>query len=265
MPSMAVNGIDLYYEETGSGPPVLLISALSGNTLDWDMLQPALATRFRIIAFDNRGAGRSSAPVGPYTTGQMADDAAALLEHLGIERAHVVGLSMGGMIAQELALAHPERIDRLILYATVARVRLALHGPWLSNWARAAERGVEANELVLSLMPWVFTAAFMTQQEQVEEALAMWISAPFQAPPQGIAAQAAACRTHDALERLPLITAPTLVLVGAEDILFPVSCAEELAEGIPGARLHVLERGGHIPHLEYPEAVEAALLKFLAA
>ena len=136
---------------------------------------------------------------------------------------------------------------------------------WLSTWARAAERGVEANELALSLMPWFLTPAFMTQHDQVEKALAEMISEPFPVPPQGIAAQAAACRTHDALERLPLITAPTLVLVGAEDILFPVSCAQALAEGIPGARLHVLERGGHVPHFRVLRRQSLrVLLDFLA-
>lgn len=265
MPSAPINGIDLYYEETGSGPPLLLIAGLSGNTLGWSMLEPALAERFRVIAFDNRGAGRSSAPAGPYTTTEMAHDAAALLDHLGIDRAHVVGQSMGGMIAQELALAHPERVDRLVLYATVARPRLAVFGPWLSLWARAAERGMSGDELAISLMPWMFTPTLLSDHDQVEAILAEWANDPYPAPTAGLAAQAAACRTHDGLERLPQITAPTLVLVGAEDILFPISCAEELAGGIAGAHLHVLERGGHIADVEYPEAVAEALLQFLTA
>jgi 3-oxoadipate enol-lactonase len=265
MPSTQVNGIDLYYEETGSGPPLLLIAGLGGNTLGWAMLLPALAEHFRVIAFDNRGAGRSSAPAGPNTTGQLADDTAVLLDRLGIERTHVIGLSMGGMIAQELALAHPERVDRLVLYSTVARPRLATFGPWLSIWENAAKHGLDASSLALSLMPWMFTPAFMTQHDQVEAALVEWASDPYPAPAHGIIAQTAACRTHDALDRLPQIAAPTLVLVGAEDILFPVSCARELAGSIPGARLHVLERGGHIPDAEYPEAVAEAMLNFLVA
>src|SRR3954470_2981688 len=115
MPSVLFNELELYYEETGSGPPLLLIAGLSGNTLGWSMLQPVLAEHFRVIAFDNRGAGRSSAPPGPYTTAQMAQDAVALLDYFDIDRAHIIGQSMGGMIAQELALAHPERVDRLVL------------------------------------------------------------------------------------------------------------------------------------------------------
>src|SRR3954469_11914440 len=134
MPTATVNGIDLYYEVSGEGPPLLLITGLSGNTLGWAMLEPTLAEHFQVIAFDNRGAGRSAAPPGPYTTREMADDAVGLLDHLGIERTHVLGLSMGGMIAQELALAHPTRVDRLVLFATYARPRPAVHNPWLTNW-----------------------------------------------------------------------------------------------------------------------------------
>src|SRR5215211_420992 len=143
MPLASVNGLDLYYEETGSGPPLLLIAGLSGNTLGWAMLQPTLAERFRVIAFDNRGAGRSSAPPGPYTTRRMADDAAALLDRLGVARAHVLGFSMGGMVAQELALHHPARVGRLVLYGTLARPRPAILDPWLTFVVQAAERGLD--------------------------------------------------------------------------------------------------------------------------
>jgi pimeloyl-ACP methyl ester carboxylesterase len=228
------------------------------------MLLPALAERFRVIAFDNRGAGRSSAPPGPYTTCQMADDAAALLDHLSIDGAHVIGLSLGGMIAQELALAHPERVDRLVLYATYARPRPTIHGPWFTNWVDAYERDFAAEQLAVMMLPWFLTPTFMAHPDQVEAAIAEWVADPYPAPAQGVIAQAAAGLSHDTLSRLGQIAAPTLVLVGAEDILTPVACAQELAAGIPGAQLHVLERGGHTPDVEYPDAVAAAMLAFLA-
>ena len=265
MPLIEANGVDLYYEETGDGPPLLLVPGLGGNTLGWDPLPAALAERFRVIAFDNRGAGRSAAPPGPYTMRQLAGDAAALLDRLGGGRAHVVGLSMGGMIGQELALARPELVDRLVLYATYARPRPAVHGPWLTAWAEARAREMDPVQLSLWLMPWFMTPAFIRDYDQVEAALALWTSDPYPAPAHGIAAQAAACMAHDALDRLPAIAAPTLALVGPDDIVTPVSCSRELVERIPGARLQVLERGGHVPHWEYPEAVAAALLAFLAA
>jgi 3-oxoadipate enol-lactonase len=265
MPTAAVNGIDLYFEESGSGPPLLLIAGISGNTLGWSTLAPTLAQYFHVIAFDNRGAGRSSAPEGPYTISEMGGDAAALLDHLGIDRAHVVGLSMGGMIAQELALAHSERIDRLVLLSTAARSRPAIMGPWLNLWVRKVDGDMEEDELALAMLPWMFTPALLSDHDQLEAVIAEWVQDPFPAPATGLKAQVSACRTHDSLDRLPQITAPTLVLVGPEDILTPVSYATELAEAIPGARLHVLERGGHIAEAECPDEVADTLLMFLRA
>jgi len=265
MPLVQANGIDLYYEETGNGEPLLLISGLSGNTLGWEPIRPALAERFCAISFDNRGAGRSSAPPGPYSTRQMADDAAALLDRIGVARAHVVGLSLGGMIAQELALAYPERVDRLVLLATYPRLRPGVHDPWLNAWLQAGERGMDPASFEICMMPWMISPAFMARHDLVETALVESLSDPYPASAVGISGQVEACRAHDALERLPRIAAPTLVLVGAEDILSPVSYAQELTERIPGARLQVLERCGHVPFLEEPKAVAEALLAFLAA
>ena len=265
MPLDQAYGIDLYYEETGSGEPLLLISGLSGNTLGWEPIRPALAERFRVISFDNRGAGRSSAPPGPYSTRQMADDAAVLLDRIGVARAHVVALSLGGMIAQELALAHPGRVDRLVLLATFARMRPGVHDPWLDAWLQAGERGMDPASFEMCMMPWMLSPAFMARHELVATALVDSLSDPYPAPAIGIAGQVEACRAHDARERWPRIAAPTLVLLGADDILSPVSYAQELAERIPGSRLQVLERCGHVPFLEDPEAVAEALVAFLAA
>lgn len=262
MPLIQVNGIDRYYQETGSGDPLLLINGIGGTSLGWAPLLPLLAGLFRVVTSDNRGVGRSEAPPGPYTTRQLADDAAALLVHLGVERAHVVGSSMGGMIAQELALAHPALVDRLVLSGTFARPRRAIMDPWLTFVAQMAER-LDPVAVTLGWLPWLYTPAFLADPERVEAALA-WQD-PYPAPPHGIAAQVEAVRAHDTLERLPRIAAPTLVLVGADDVVTPVYYAQELAERIPGARLQVLERVGHSALSEYPEAGAEALLAFLAA
>jgi pimeloyl-ACP methyl ester carboxylesterase len=261
MPFARLNGIERYYQETGSGDALLLINGLTGTCLGWEPLVPSLAKHFRVITSDNRGVGRSSAPPGPYTTRQMADDAAALLAHLGVSRAHVVGSSMGGMIAQELALAYPQLVDRLVLYGTFARPRRAIWDPWLSFVVQMKER-LDPAAVTLGWLPWLYTPAFFEQPEQVEAVLA-W-QEPYPGPAHGIAAQAEAVRHHDTLDRLSLITAPTLVLVGAEDVVTPVYYAQELAAGIPGARLQVLERGGHEVLWEYLEVGIEALLGFLA-
>ena len=261
MPLAQLNGIERYYQETGGGDPLLLINGLTGTCLGWDPLVPSLAGHFRVITSDNRGVGRSWAPPGPYTTRQMADDAAALLTHLGVARAHVVGSSMGGMIAQELALAYPSLVDRLVLYGTFARPRRAIIDPWLTFVEQMNER-LESTSVTLGWLPWLYTPAFFEQPEQVEAALAR--QEPYPAPAHGIAAQAEAVRHHDTLDRLSLITAKTLVLVGAEDVVTPVYYSRELAERIPGATLQVLERGGHDALWEDLDSGIEALLGFLA-
>ncbi|MFN8589970.1 MAG: alpha/beta fold hydrolase [Thermomicrobiales bacterium] len=253
-----VNGIDLYYEEAGSGPPLLIIPGLSstGFTI------PALESQFRMITLDNRGAGRSSVPPGPYTTRLMADDAAALLDHLGIARAHVFGFSLGGAIAQELALAYPERVDRLVLNGAMAKADHAVFDPWVTLFVQAYERQIDPVAFNLWLLGWLFTPAFMRQPDLVASVLG---PDPYPASAQGVAAQAAAARSHDTLDRLPQIQAPTLILVGTDDIVTPVVYSEALAAGIPGATLQVLDPGGHAVLFEYPDAAAAALLAFLTA
>jgi 3-oxoadipate enol-lactonase len=264
MPIFQANGIDHYYEEAGSGPTLVLLNGEGGNTLDWAALLPALTDRFRVVTFDARGAGRSSAPPGPYTTRQLADDAAAVLDQVGAARAHIVGFSLGGMVAQELALAHPDRVDRLVLVATHARPACpALWDAWTTFFVQAQERGLDRAGTVLWFMAWMFTPAFMARHEQVLEAVGLWLDDPLLAPAHGRAAQGEAARVHDTLERLPLIAAPTLVVVGDQDILTPVANAQELVEGIPEARLQVLEGGGHLAHVECEAAFTEALLTFL--
>ena len=270
MPTAHVNGIDLYYEEAGSGESLLLIAGFSANSMLWAMQVPALAQRYRVVTVDNRGVGRSGAPPGPYTTRQMADDAAGLLDHLGIERAHLVGWSMGGMIAQEFALNHAAKLGRLVLLASLAQAS-AYTGPWLTYMAQGyelvAEGRLDEIGFTINTMPWMFTPAMMTQPAIVELALQRSVANPFPPTPQGIAGQSEACRAHlsgDAFERLNGIAAPTLVLVGAEDILTPPPYSRAMAERIPGARLQILGHGGHGMQIEYAAAVNEALLAFLS-
>lgn len=261
MPFAQLNGIERYYQETGSGHPLLLINGLSGACLEGEPLLPVLAAHFRVITSDNRGVGRSAAPAGPYTTRQLADDAAALLGHLGVTRTHVVGSSMGGMIAQELALAYPPLVDRLVLFGTFARPRRAFFDSWLDFVVQMTER-LDPTAVTMGWLPWLYPPAFLAQPERVEAVLAWQESYP--SPAHGIAAQAEAVRHHDTLERLPQITAPTLVLVGAEDVVTPVYYSRELAERIPGAKLQVLERGGHDVLWEDPDVGARVLVEFLA-
>ncbi len=264
MPTVHANGIDIYYEQQGSGPDLVLIMGLGAHLGAWALQTPVFAQRFRVTAFDNRGAGRSSAPDEPYSIRGMADDTAALMEALGIPRAHVAGASMGGMIAQEMAINHPDRVDRLVLACTRARAGEVRH---VLAPAQAAlyETGIDPAQRALLSMPWSYTSAFMSEPRRVLAALDFVRKNPYPMQPHAYHRQQAAVMAHDTIGRLDRITTPTLVLVGAEDILTPVQESIELAQHIPGARLRVLPRGGHAFFAEYPNEVNQAVLEFLLA
>lgn len=261
MPTFQTGAGALYYEEAGAGEPLLLIAGFGANTTAWRMLRPALEPHFRLIMLDNRGAGRSAVPPGPYTTAQMADDAAALLRRLGVAQARVLGNSMGGMIAQELALRHPARVGRLVLYATAACPTPLLQR-LLEAQNRAIQSGMTPADRALWVLPWMHSPAWVARQAagsadgpEPEDA--------WPASDTGLMAQSHAVIAHDTRARLPQITAPTLVLSAAEDILTPAAGGQELAAGIPHARFQLLPRGGHVADLEYPEDVGGALRAFL--
>lgn len=212
--------------------------------------------------FDNRGAGRSSVPEGPYTIRQMADDTIALLDALGIKKAHVVGASMGGMIAQEMAINYYQRVDRLVLACTRAKpgqIR-QLMAP-VDRFLRESSLGKVERSLLT--MPWGMTPTFLADEDKVMRSLELTRHDPYTISTEGYLAQHSAVMGHDTSTRLHQIVSQTLLLVGAEDILTPAAESAEIARHISGSILRVLPRGGHGFFSEYPNDVNAALLDFL--
>lgn len=265
MPVASVNGIEMYYRrrEAGSGPPLLLIPGFGGHAGAFAPQYAAFSKRYDVIAIDNRGAGRTSAPDEPYSMAQMAADAVALLDHLGIERAHVLGTSMGGMIAQEMAIACPERVDALVLACTRAKPADA------RRLAGEAQRALAMADLAPGVraaheMPWSFTTSFMQDPAKVDARIRIAIADPYPVSRIGYLRQLDAVLAHDTLGRLDRIKARTLVLVGADDILTPPAESELLARDIANATLRVLPHGGHGFSAEYAEEFNAAVLEFLA-
>lgn len=222
---------------------------------------PGLARRYRVVAFDNRGSGRTGAPDGPFTVSMMAGDAAGLLDALGLDRAHVLGVSMGGYIAQELALAWPGRVAGLVLATTSAGPYL-LKTSVLEEWLRGPLRGLAPGTLFQIMMPFMFNDRCF-EQPGVREMFVAAIAPHAAAPPHVLARQITACVEHDARDRIGLIASPTLVLAGREDTFVPFSLSEELAARIPNARLVVLEGGGHGFGSAAAEAFNRAVLEFL--
>lgn len=261
MPTAELAGVSLHHEERGHGPALLLIAGIPAIASDWEPLASRLAeSGHRMIAYDNRGSGSSSVTPGPYSTVQLAADALALLDHLAIERADVFGRSMGGMIAQELALLAPKRIRRLVLGCTHSG------GAHVVPAAKAAARA-----FALKTEDWTFRMRALAPHVFAEDVDHPLLEAYIEKKsrdvqdPAGYAAQIDAVRAHDATERLGAIEVPTLVLTGDQDRIVPAENSRLLAGRIPAAQLRVIAGTGHLFFLERPDATVEILEGFLAS
>jgi len=258
----ATDGTRIHYEVTGKSgaTPVLMIQGLGASKNAWNLQRIAMATRFRIISFDNRCAGRSDKPTEPFTLEQMADDALAVLDAAGIETTHVVGASMGGVISQIVAVKHPHRVRSLTLVCTACR-----NHPWrqelLQAWAKTAtdkgmiEVGKEAAQWVMSPRSFRRLVPAFT-----------WMG-PLAAlrPRHSFVSQIDAILNtrEDLVDQLSTITAPTMVIVGNQDILTPRGDSEEIAERIPNAELVVISGAAHGLMMEHSSTFNRILIEFL--
>jgi 3-oxoadipate enol-lactonase len=256
-------GVKLHYEITGSGPELLLIAGLGANRNSWAPVLPRLSERHTCITFDNRGAGLSDVPPGPYTIEQMSDDTAALIGHLGLGPVAAVGWSMGGVILQSLLIDHPGAVSRAVLLSTLPCYTNVQHA-WLDGLLALRAAGVDPVVLGAAGIPWGFTAYTLADHDAAFAALQLGSEDPERTSNAGFAAQAQAIRVFDRRAELHKVSAPALVLVGAEDVLTQPSQAIEIAGLIPGARLAVLPRGSHGMIVEFPGPALAAIEEFLA-
>jgi pimeloyl-ACP methyl ester carboxylesterase len=261
MPVAKNGSVELYWESTGHGPPVLLIAG-QGMALDgWWSTIPILARSFRVIAFDNRDTGRSSRVTLPYAMAQLAEDAVAVLDAAGEQRAHVYGVSLGGMVAQELALHHPDRVDALVLGATSpGGSHAVLPGPLsMTFFARAGLMGSEEAEW--AAVPYTYAEA--TRRLHADR-IAENIKRRLSTSPSTMTYlhQAAAVATHSTFERLDQIAAPTLVMHGEQDLAMPPQNARLLADRIPGAELRLHPQAGHLYFIDDPQA-DREIARFL--
>jgi 3-oxoadipate enol-lactonase len=256
MPFIENQGTRIYWDEQGRGAPILLIMGLGYASCMWHRVRPALAQHYRTLAFDNRGVGLSDVPSGPYSIVTMAADAAAVLDAAGVARAHVFGVSMGGMIAQEFALQFPARTASLILGCT---------SPGGSSAIRAEDkvidilrmRGMTPEQARTAILPYIYDAS--TPKALIDEDVSLrrnWL--PSQ---QGYAAQLQGIRAWEAYSRIAQIGAPTLIIHGRSDGLIPAGNGELIARQIPGAKLVLLE---HASHLFLTDQTAAALQEILA-
>jgi pimeloyl-ACP methyl ester carboxylesterase len=276
MATATVNGIELYYEEHGTGTPLLCIMGFATDSTGWLLQVPDFARRHRTIVYDNRGVGRSAKPPGPYTIQQMADDARGLLDALGIERAHVLGISMGGMIAQELVLDHPGRVRGLVLACTYPEPDEATVQTRQFTVTQLGGTVTDAGEVKLDLtainplmffqhlLPLVFNVEFIqTQLPRLMELFGGALQYGFSM--EAVMAQLEAVMGHKTTDRLERVAAPTLVITGDADRLIAPANSELIASRIPGATLRKLPGGSHGFNIEMPERFNREVLDFLAA
>ena len=263
--TVRTNGQELFYEVHGDGPALVLLMGIGYDSSLWTLQQvPVLCTQFRVVILDNRDAGRSSRAAHSYTIADMADDVAGLLDALDIHRTHLLGLSMGSMIAIEFALRHADRLDRLVLAGPgAAPARSAVDPISIWNWVKTND----PNGMVFGgqQFTWLFSTAFLRNQIAVQDTIALLSSNPNPVEPEAYDRQAQAYLHFDALDRLGGIKAPTLVIVGEQDLLTRPWIAHEVAGGISGAQFKIVTGDGssHLVPLERPDEFNQEVMDFL--
>lgn len=260
MPQATNGSASIAYDEQGAGDPLLLIMGFATEAKWWAFQVPAFAAGFRVITFDNRGIGASVGPMDSISLEDMACDALAVLDATGVDRAHVVGISMGGAIAQHLALQAPERVRSLTLAST-----------WCAPNAYLPRMGAIGDQLMDAIGPeaigrasmlWLFTPKFIINNAGLLEQMESMVD-QLAIPPETFHAQQRAVLLHDTHDRLGSIQAPTLIMVGRRDVFVPPELSEQIAAAMPSAEFTMIE-GGHAYNIEEAESFNATVMAFLA-
>lgn len=262
MPAVRVNGISMYYEIHGQGIPLVLIMGLRRNLEWWYCQIPALSKEFKVITFDNRGAGRSDKPDMEYTIRLFADDTAGLMEALGIQNAHVLGVSMGGYIAQELGLNYPDKVRSLILGCTSCGGKRAVLMSEERTKKFIANEGLTPEEILRKDMDIYFSESFITENpDKVNNFID--ISLRYYQPADAFLRQFAACLKHDTADRLRHLKLPVLLITGDDDPLVPSQNSLILKELLPHAELYLFHKRRHAFFIEEAAKFNRKVIEFI--
>ena len=253
-----MTAVAVHHVVTGpqDAPVVVLSNSLGSTHTMWDAQAEALAEHFRVVRYDTRGHGQSPVPVGPYDIDDLADDVVALLDTLGVERAHVVGLSLGGMTGMRLAARNPERVDRLIVLCTGARLEPS--SAWHDRAATVRELGTGA--VAEAVVQRWFTAPYLDANPDIKAACEATVAGT---PAEGYASSCEVIATMDLHPDLPTISAPTLAIAGADDPATPPPFLQAIAEGVQDGRLLVVPQSAHLANAEQPETITPAIIAHL--
>jgi pimeloyl-ACP methyl ester carboxylesterase len=259
-----VNGVELAYEVRGNGIPLVMIHGAQGDQTMFAGLAAAFAPGFRVLTFDQRGSGLSDKPDADYSIAMLADDTAALMDHVGFATAHILGVSMGGMIAQEFAIQHPSKVRALVLGCTTPGGPKAVRIGGSALAAAYSPQPMSAEERGRLLAEAAFTGGFLQRHpEIITGMIEMRRERPID--PGALGHRMKAAFSHDSYDRLERITCPTLVITGRDDALISWENSRLLAERIAGAEIEILEPAGHCFWLEQPERAKASIRRFLEA
>jgi 3-oxoadipate enol-lactonase len=265
MPRIGAGKIQINYEIYGQGGPLLLIMGFGLPGMAWLPALPFLAG-FRCIYFDNRGTGNSDKPAGPYTIGEMADDASNLLVALGISKARVYGISMGGMIAQELALRHPEQVEKMVLGCTMPGGTAAVRAPE-ETYQRMNEgfmlMGTQPEKALNTILPLLFPQDFIGRHPEIRQMMLAGFKMAPPTPPEAIESTRSAVLTFDAYERLPQITCPVMIVHGEDDLLVPPENATLIKNRLPQADVMLIPGAGHSYAAADPVGIHQRIVSWL--
>ena len=262
MATLARGDVALYYESVGDGAPLLLIAGLASDSLSWQPIVADLAARYRVITVDNRGAGRTTPQTAPTTIRAMADDCVALIEHLGLPSAHVLGHSMGGFVAQDCAIRYPDKVNALVLAAT-SSVNSRRNNDMFSDWASAFANGPDRKAWFRNLFYWIFSTRFFNDDAVVDAAIQYALAYPYPQSAMAFQNQISAIAAFDSTSALANIRTKTLVLGAACDLLFPLDECRKFARALPHAEFAAIEDAGHSIHVENPQAFVKHVIDFL--
>lgn len=263
MAKVNLGGVELAYQVHGHGDPLLLIGGFTMVKEAWAYQVEGLSKRFQVIAFDNRGVGESTVPQEPFSISDMAQDTVSLLDALGISSANIFGISMGGLIAQVMALDHPKHVRKVALGCTThgGKEAVAPSPQVMELMAKAADPSLSPEQAVRMRVPILFGERFLKEEpRRLEEWVRMAVK--YAPTPQGAALQMKALSRFNVRERLGEIGCPVLVITGSQDRMMDPENSRLLAARIPGARLYVVEGAGHLFFQERPEEVNRVLTEF---